>query len=811
MSKTMQLYSFDIDEGTIPEMPLYYLVMPERWRNYILQFRKPDSYEYPFKLQVLGKKLEIVFPSILSSHFSNRVLEEGAPWIISIEPLDQEIIKQTCLQWFAIISEKERQEFPVGLLDINDWDWQSLDLNQVNDEGIVYNVIPGLFAHRFCQDPVYLEQAGRHLQFYPVIADKAYECMSEPVEKYGGAYSYVLRLKLVTRGTQPQRKILNIKTGIRRFVLKPVINGNDCYLRENARSSLFVSVNNPYLYINRPTFVKLLAERSKKQDQTKTNWIDGFEKYCSDLVGKRDISTDEIYRNPKKYFKGHHGVKALIVYSPSVIGVKQNIQPGAGLYERRNLFEQFQNKFPNLKVLEPIPELKLNSLKNREPVPEEYDRSYVLEIWSESDEFFLAIITGLTEIFGIQPIQETESKCRFIQVHEETGEKMWEMVVMQRNPQGITSPLDPISKDKARKKRIGEIIRQIEHVKDQPIMAMVEIDDYPNLIDEKMRELDPKIAVRLGMLKTGRITQFIHPLGNDQKENRNRVNNALYDLLSDRGFLNSRLFDVDVDGDLVGFSLLRGTEKDKSIPVMSWISGKDVHVKIGRRQKWQKFHEALFRFDPLSLSQYEIPKKLAEQFITQELTNILHSTQKNVYLFVDAALRNYPIWPGLANKSIELDKLPFQNTFKHQDRLRVIRVNTTEEVPYYDIIKPDGDISKGSGLYKDPIGIYYSVSLRPDTLQTAKIINKMQNPGTMVAKQRAVEIIPLGARSNEERDKLAILTHHLRQVHLPYEFHTKAPYPLQRLKTFEKYAKEAREYDSNYYKDDFVEFADEDQ
>jgi len=58
---------------------------------------------------------------------------------------------------------------------------------------------------------------------------------------------------------------------------------------------------------------------------------------------------------------------------------------------------------------------------------------------------------------------------------------------------------------------------------------------------------------------------------------------------------------------------------------------------------------------------------------------------------------------------------------------------------------------------------------------------------------------------------LAIMTHHLQQVHLPYEFHTKAPYPIQRLKAFEKYAKEAREYDSNYYKDDFVEFADEDQ
>ncbi|GAB7386959.1 hypothetical protein BSNK01_07950 [Bacillaceae bacterium] len=800
----MQLYSFSFDLDAVPQIPLYSLPLPESWREYLRQFKEEGSYRYPFKLKGLGAKLEAVFPSILSCHFSRQAVEEGKPWIVSTEKLDLDIVKQMCLHWLDYICEKEGRSFSRDLLDVEDWGWTPFDLKKgVHAESISYKVIPGIFAHAFCREPVFFAIGEQDLPFYPIAAaENGYECMSEPIEKRGGAFSYVLRLRLVTRGIHAEQKLLNVKVGIRRFVLKPLIRGNDCWLRWNTRSSIYLSLNNPYMKLDRPSFVKLFAERvSDEEKKGQTAWIDPFEQYCSDLVAAKHLATDEIYRQPKEYFQGKNGVRALITYSTSAIPFDYpTIKPGAGLYERKEWLQRFQEKFPQLSLLQPLPKMKVASHPHRRTVPPKGVQTFVLEIWAKERSFLAAVCREIEQICATSPAEITESSYIFPFVDPETGETGWELKVVQRDPGDIVSPLDyKLKRKKAIQKRIGEIRRSVEQAKAQPVMAFVEIEDYPNHKDKQMRELDPKHAVRLGMLRTGRITQFIHPLRDEGKETKSRLQNALLDLFSDRGFLDSRWEYIECDGEFVGFTYLKGTKNHHIVPMMSWFRENEVMVKIGRATKWERFHEALFRFDPLALAEQELSKEHTEEYIAREVERILEQTEKPIYLFVNAALRR-DMWKGLANKKIKLDRLPFQNHLERHERLRVIRVNTSDEVPYADIIKADGDISKGQGLYKDDGGIYYSVSERPDTMRARVSANKWENPGTLIAKQRAVEIIPLGCQTEAERDQLAILTHQLRQVHLPYEKHTLEPYPLKRLRTFEKYVESMEEID---YADDF--------
>ncbi|OUM88531.1 MAG: hypothetical protein BAA01_05380 [Bacillus thermozeamaize] len=827
MSKVMQLYSFPVDLKSVPEIPLYALSMPKPWRDYLAQF-KEGEYKYRFKLHGLGDKLEAVFPSIISSHFSTQVVKDGKPWIIATEKLDLDVITQMFLSWLKVKAGNGVTD--PGLLrqlqELPDWDWSTFDLERdVYDESILYKVVPGLFAHSFCREPVYFDIGGQELSFYPIAAaENGYECMSEPIQRKGGAFSYVLRLRLVTRGLRAEQKCLNVRVGIRRFVLQPVIEKKYCLLRWQKRSSIYLSLNNPYIKQDRVSFAKLFAVRDNRREQErKTKWEDEFEEYCSDLVSRQHLSTDAIYCDPKAYFQGVNGIRAFITYSPAAFTINYGaIRPGAGLYERKTLFERFQERFPQLNLLPPLPSIEVRDRRERKPVPPKRDSIYTLEVWSKDMAFFQAVCEQTGEILDTSPSETLPSSVSFPVADPDTGEIQWELRVVHKDPGVMVSPLDDrlatakeTFNQKGIQKRIGEIRRFVEQAREKPMMALVEIEDYPNHEQPTMRKNDPKHAVRIGMLRTGRITQFIHPFGDDEQENTARVQNALYDLFSDRGFLDSRWHFLQHDAMIVGFDYLypkiEWTSEEGArlwkrgiIPIMSWVRNGEVYVKIGRR-KWETFDRALLSFDPYAMKEQTLDQGLIEGYVAKEVQEILAQTEQQVYLFVNAALRRH-LWHRLANDRIQLDQLPFEHAFAGQERLRVIRINTTDEVPYADVPNVKGEPTRGQGLFKDSPGIYYSVGARPDTMQISKEKNKWENPRTMIVKQRVVEIIPLGCSTEEERDQLAILTHQLRQVSLTYKEHTILPYPLKRLQAFEKYMKSMDEVETV---DGFEELGDE--
>jgi hypothetical protein len=165
----------------------------------------------------------------------------------------------------------------------------------------------------------------------------------------------------------------------------------------------------------------------------------------------------------------------------------------------------------------------------------------------------------------------------------------------------------------------------------------------------------------------------------------------------------------------------------------------------------------------------------------------------NKYLLIvvaNATLRND--WMrSIGNTKIQGDQVPvFNERLSHESRLKFVRVNATDDVPQYriNINEELNQFNKASGIFKDPLGIYYGVGGRPSAWKgIANDATKFSSPSKQLLQQRAVEYIPLGISDEDERDNLAILVDHLRRLGVTYDKHTVFPYTMRILNSLLKY------------------------
>jgi len=94
----------------------------------------------------------------------------------------------------------------------------------------------------------------------------------------------------------------------------------------------------------------------------------------------------------------------------------------------------------------------------------------------------------------------------------------------------------------------------------------------------------------------------------------------------------------------------------------------------------------------------------------------------------------------------------------------------------------------GSGIFKGSNGIYYSVSLKPDTMiRIGKTHTKYANPTKLLLQQGITELIPIGYSSEKEQDEMIRKVYRMRRLILAYNFHTKYPYLLHLNNKLRKY------------------------
>ncbi len=128
------------------------------------------------------------------------------------------------------------------------------------------------------------------------------------------------------------------------------------------------------------------------------------------------------------------------------------------------------------------------------------------------------------------------------------------------NPDIITSELEIDRYNSiAQEKRINQIVKQLSK-DEQPnhsVLALVEIEEK-----SKWREgADPKKAIREGLKRTGRLSQFIYPLTGDEKGDLSRILNAVLDLFNDYGLFSDNVNKISASGTLFSISVIKAGKK----------------------------------------------------------------------------------------------------------------------------------------------------------------------------------------------------------------------------------------------------------
>ncbi|PEF55705.1 hypothetical protein CON32_22905 [Bacillus cereus] len=766
--KQLQLLAFKDVVSVLEKENVVYTYWPEEWINLL---RKPaKQWELKRKLEGLTERLFVIFSDILFIQNDAQALMGNRPWIVTKRPLHQEQFEYVCKAWLKVLDENN--EIPM-LVD-NEMKWHNGSVKDVfeGDNHAHFKWVPAIVTDKICEEPLRLSvspEIASDVTFYRIQSGRVFEAISEPIRKNNRQdyFSYVYRFEAITRGVE-NKPLLKVSFGIRRYYQKGTKLVNLIRNRQNV--TVYVSIPNPFINEEKRTFAKLKIEQGKSG----VKWAQNSFKLLDDLILGELPELNEVMKDPKSYIEGVDK-QILCVYNEStfsIVGTK--VQRGIGLPEKEELLNVFMDRFPNFEITSPGKEVKTSFNDHVLPL---YAPSGIEELKLEICSHHMAEKVKEVLVKKELAVKTEDGNCFVLKTEPEVTLK-----IVVKSPEGIVQDLDYDQyREKAVARHIQTLVRNIDRC-EQNTLSLIEIEAYEN------KKVDPKHAIREGLARTGRITQFIYPIEYDAA-GEERIFKAILDLLADKGFRKRNWNKFHYKGIILSLSLMRikrgrGTE---FLPVLTKIQEGKLEYKLYSDNEWRSLDGSILNvYNHKHFLQYKENEKL-KPFIVNELLHILNRTEEQVCFIAEANLR-YGWIPELANPKMKLEEITqFDDMLATFPNLRVIRINQTSDVPQYFIHEKDSYINKKSGLYRDETGIYYSVGLRPSTMKgVANTAKKIDAPTKMIFQQRAVEIIVSGAEENE-RDELACMVDYLRRMVVTFEKHTQLPLPMHMVRSIKKY------------------------
>lgn len=812
----MELFALEVNEEVFYHEMIYVLHMPESWRKFFLTEKTSQNYKLSNQVKPLGLKLKSIFPEIVCVELNSKVLQNDLPWIVSTVKIPESHIKKLSLGWFANL--KGHSE--VGLPDeikAAELEWEISNFGELHESIDKYQWLPGLAAHKFCEELRTIKLGKglvEEMQFHHAIFNNQHECISTPIRKSPkhDPFSYVLKVELKNRGGDAERPLILVIVGTRRYLKDAQINEKGCFLKSDHACSVLVSVRNPYTIQEKRSFSQLKFVRrsgSGKGNPPFSVWRTALDGLYWDVLYGESFESDMLLANPVSFLDGKGEIAAYVVNHHSFTSKNNFVKSGLGLSEKSGLFNAFKEVLVmhHLTPLFHIPEIPRRQMNDiRLPIVAHQAERIIIEVYSSE-----AMYHAMKQIYTTDQKSLSLEKNRVIfdrkiseNVYGLNCDKDVVVEFVHCNPEKIVCELEvgTYSTDNAFTKRVNQINKLLKHGNTR-ILALVEIEPKENW----SKDGDPKRAIREGMKKARRLTQFIHPLSGEEKGDTARIINALFDLLNDAGFLSSNMTKLDFQGPILSFNILK--TDNKHLPVVSKMDGTEIMLKIFGIEMWVPLAEAPFYLEQAKMlenpTKWNQSKQVFEEFLLRSIEDELGQTVKQLTVILNATLRNGWL-NALRNTDLQYNKVPYLSKRLENDaRLRFIRINTTNDVPQYRIIEKDAEneFNKASGIFKDPLGIYYGVGGRPSAWSGVRTDDiKFLSPSKLLLQQRAVEYIPLGKLNDLERDNLANLVDQLRRVGLNYDKHTIYPYGMRITKILSKYLSgEERYYDSEFDED----------
>lgn len=801
----LELFALDTSSAQWDGVSVYRLQMPKEWKSFINQFRTAKEFELSNKISPLGVKLQSLFPEIIwvDNQFH---LDIHSSWLIALQPIPANFLIPLCYSWLSQLAEKEQKPLPTNISE-EELSWEEVSLAGILNDKNKYTVIPAWMAYRFSHNPkLFTDQTGKtlELQFSQVFFGSYAECMSQPIERDSGFYSYSIQFRLKNRGGHPDRLLLLVSIGIRRFVTEPF---NTQYVKGKTKSSVLVSLAHPFLRqtgMDRKAYARLSFHR-KGNTAPFTEWTPGLDELFWDVLFGRSFTSEELLKNPQQYWKNGE-LEACIIHNNKIFS-SHPIGPGASKGEQNGLYELVRAEFAELVQVQPLAKLQ-DSLSRRRARNEpklpllhspSYCSSFDLEIWGPS-ELFHTVQQALRKITNGD--SETDS------VYLLNTNRDVRLHLIHRSDDSFTDSLDTDNHELgAFDERAQEIAHALGTTK-QPILSLIDIPEKE--FWAKNPECDPKDAIREGFRRSGRITQFINPIkppkrargkeieGSDEKEYFHRVERALMDLLSDSGMLDMSVWNkLSHTRTLYGFDILKVTNLDARrrkiytwYPLMTKLCEGDIYAKGMGNTGWLPLSEAILRSKDLVGIQYrkDAAPQAVRQWLQETLMHEIMNGERPI-LFIEADLRNNWFKGVLTNPHITVERNPELASWIPDDsRLNIIRVNTTDDVPSYRFYPEEVHESFYRGIFYDKDEIYYSIGDKPLAMRNvSKLRNKYDDPHVTFSQPRAVELIPMGYSDIQDRHKAVWIAHLLRELAVSFDLTTVLPYPLKIMKSIHKY------------------------
>lgn len=859
-TRMMQLFELEVKEEVFYDEVVHLMYMPESWRNYLKdqtyteessshKGKRSNEFRLAFKVESLGMKLQSIFPEIINVAVDYRFVETDLPWIVSTEKISESLIKRLTLGWLASTKKCAVSELPEALKMV-ELSWSTVRFGEITTDSTQkyinkYQWLPALAAIKFCAKPRIVDLGQgiiKEFQFYHTVFNGKHECVTEPYMKSDGydPFSYVLRVSLENRGGDANRMLLSVSVGRRRYLKDPKINIDKktkelaCYLKDKHACSVLVSVRHPEIDQNTKSFSRLQIERFVDKDKgTFTRWKTAMDNLYWDILYGEGFDADMLLTQPIAYLKGKGEITAWVVNHNSFRNAGNRVKAGLGISEKRGLFNAFEEVLAeyDMKSLPAIMEITGDRMNNqRLPIISPKDQDIIIEVYS-SEEMFEAMKKAYTKLHKFIDIipKGGEGVAIFKRqisddIYELNSDKVVTVEFVRRDPEGIVSELEigTYSADIAYSKLVERIKKKLGSNTSYCVkktLALIEINGKDSWRDGA----DPKAAIRDAMKQSGRLSQFIEPLtvigdhsepisvesdeDKGSKADVGRMVNALLDLLNDTGFLSHNVTKLNSSKPILSFNVLK--EGKDHLPVVSKMDGTEVMIKMLGVDTWIPLGDAPFHLGSVKMlkqpQRYNNSSAVFKAFVTQVIENELACDDRQVVVMMHAKLRKG--WLDvLQNPRIQYEVVPYLNErLANESRIQFIRINTTQDVPQYRIFKPDNEEQpmKASGIFRDPLGIYYGVGGRPNAWQGSRVTDiKYTSPSKLLLQQRAVECIPLGPLNENERDELVYLVDQLRRVGLTFDTHTVDPYPIKVLNILSKYLTGKEEFYDDGFEDE---------
>ncbi len=802
-NQMLQLHQFEINQNNIIDRELFVYSWPEKLINIVLGAN--DGMNLNYAIRNLSGIISLSIDNVIYTRNNIRreqKCKSDKYWIFSLKEISLETVASLIQEWLLISNIKSLAIDDLRIENPNRI--TTSDLFEVPYKFDIYGIIPQLYNFEFCCHKISMPSLeNRELEFFPVIDTKRestaisntfdYPIKKNDVERF----SYAITFSLVNNREFPDKLFLNLYTGIKVWVCRPLVDitRSKNFIKSRHSSSVYVYKENEYLNNSRKKLIGLMYTRDNKS-------YFKFSETADFILSKQlKLNLFAAITNPNE-FSNFSSPDASDVVLLTNNKVTEKVQYGAGLPERLDVYNAFKILFPNLNVRELIgvAQVKGESVNKRRkslediqglndqfdnlefidtksdksfyenpPVFIPYEDKIIIEIFSNNDRLIEAYIEFAVKILSLNlPIDKYNYR----------SSDGYRVEFVPRNAY-ISRGLSKLEQKNLslRKNEIKELLEN-DTYNSKNVISLIDIEAFHISSENEIQNQDPKKIIRSAFKDQGRITQFINGFENEDKDDKYRLVSSLYDLFSAAGFMDYEYFNHGFkDQILLGLSTAKNS-RGKFI-VLSKIEKGQVCYKIcGLSDKeWLPLSGLLPKLQSYTLKNIEnlrIDKGLFHQWVIDQL-NELKDDNKEYLFYFDASLR-HPYWPFAMNGDLNIKNLKIVNL----ERFKFIRVNTTNEVPEYNIFKDEKDtegINRNQGLFSNDNHVFYSIGARPDTIQTRTDATKITNATKMIVKQRIVEFVILND-DVEENMLLAAKSHALRKLNLTFDSSSKYPLPI---------------------------------